>query len=112
MKLTTDALLEDFQPGDGTRYVIHLSTMPPGHNPMGSSDLGFAVLSILNMGVASAIPIDGHVMFEDLRLQWPRANPWTIRAAMLFLEREGKARGWPLVVDFEGCPVGKGTNNA
>lgn len=98
--------IDDFQPGDGTRYLMFAETTVPGLAPLGYTELGCIVFGVVNMGHVAEVPMDGHLMYIDLAERWPKANPWTIRACLLWLRTEAKERRWPLTVVMDGCPVG------
>jgi hypothetical protein len=98
--------VRDFQPGDGTRYLVFAEMTPPGQSAIGFSSAGTIVFGVVNMGHLAHVSVDGFIFYGDLARAWRTANPWTIRAMLLWLRREAKEHSWPLEVSLQECPVG------
>lgn len=82
--MSSDSLLFDFQPGDGTRYVICISRCASGE-VLGYGPEEIFVVSVVNQGISCSLPVRGIVSYSDIQRQIPTANPWTIRAILLLL---------------------------
>ncbi len=98
---------DDFQPGDGTRYVIDAVTYPGGSGPLGHTIRGFAVIYVINIPLVFHVNLDNdfvsfHALYDQN--QRNKVNPWTIRAALLWLQSKAEEMGWNVMVDLEGAP--------
>lgn len=83
--MKTEAISESFQPGDGTNYNMHLTSIPGGFGGYGPE--GGYCISVINLGGMYAFSKMSGVYFSDL----PRnLNPWTRRAICLFLKEKKK----------------------
>ncbi len=81
-------LFERFEPGDSTSYLLGCAEIPAGTG----WSLGFGVgsgylVACANFGHCVALQEGQRVDENDLRRLWPAANPWTIRAVLLWLSK-------------------------
>lgn len=81
-----------FQPGDGTRYVIQITKVPPGLGPLengfGQSSNGYYVFDVIGMAKSFEFPI-GDMLAYPYAKERMDANSWTVRALLLFIEECG-----------------------
>lgn len=82
-------IIEDFQPGDGTRYVMCLEDIQagPGAGILGCALDGGYLLAIPNLAYVRVIGRGQHI--SESYLNQRGLNPWTRRAILLWLSTKG-----------------------
>lgn len=92
-------IVDDFQPGDGTRYIMVLQEYRDPRWPA----IPQWLFSCPNHGLSFGWPKRGRLSLADVEVQLRNGtrqiNPWTLRAFLLFAMMHTE-----LEVSLEGCP--------
>jgi hypothetical protein len=81
-------IFQDFQPGDGTRYVMGLDTVPvgtPEADLLGCRTNGGYVVVVVNLHHVLVLSKGQPVTESWIISKIYRCNPWTARAIILWL---------------------------